>query len=156
MLCIIAGYQEALDTCFFAYNEGLKRRFTFRYDIEGYTSDELLEIFLLKVKQSGWSTEVELSDDDSVETVRMKELSRVKLKEFFKNNKKYFPYYGGDCETLLLNCKVIHGRRVLFEDIKVKKIFTLNDIKNGLEIFVKHRKYDDKESMPDSVRAMFL
>ena len=29
LLVIIAGYQEALDTCFFNYNEGLRRRFPF-------------------------------------------------------------------------------------------------------------------------------
>jgi SpoVK/Ycf46/Vps4 family AAA+-type ATPase len=41
LLCIIAGYKDALDKCFFAYNEGLKRRFPFVYTIEPYTHKEL-------------------------------------------------------------------------------------------------------------------
>jgi SpoVK/Ycf46/Vps4 family AAA+-type ATPase len=45
-LCIIAGYRDALDDCFFSYNEGLKRRFSFRYDIEAYDANELKHIFI--------------------------------------------------------------------------------------------------------------
>src|SRR4029078_8344221 len=46
-LCIIAGYKDALEKCFFSMNDGLARRFNFRYDIESYTPEELMEIFLL-------------------------------------------------------------------------------------------------------------
>ena len=154
-LCIIAGYPDELDKCFFAYNAGLKRRFTFRYDIQEYTSDELMEIFLLKVKSCGWFTEIDLNENDSVQTIRTKEENRIKIKQFFKDNMQYFPNFGGDIETLLLNCKIIHGRRVLFEEKIVKKIFTLHDIKNGLEQFVKHRKYKEKEVMSESLRRMY-
>ena len=46
LLCIIAGYKESLEKCFFAYNEGLARRFTFRYDIDKYSPQELKLIFI--------------------------------------------------------------------------------------------------------------
>jgi hypothetical protein len=39
LLVIIAGYENALEECFFAYNEGLNRRFPFRYTIDAYTYD---------------------------------------------------------------------------------------------------------------------
>ena len=87
------------------------------------------KFFLLKVRNDGWHTEIDLNENDSVEIIRIKENKIIKLKEFFKNNKKYFPYFGGSCETLLLNCKIMHGRRVLFENNQVKPIFTLEDIK---------------------------
>ena len=45
-LCIIAGYKNALEKNFFAYNEGLRRRFPFTYTIEEYTPNELKNIFL--------------------------------------------------------------------------------------------------------------
>ena len=54
-LCIIAGYEESLDNCFFNYNEGLKRRFSFRYNITGYSAVELKQIFELKVKKESWN-----------------------------------------------------------------------------------------------------
>jgi len=50
-LCIIAGYKDSLDDCFFKYNEGLRRRFTFTYDIPGYNGLELNKIFELKVRE---------------------------------------------------------------------------------------------------------
>ena len=43
-LCIIAGYKDSLEKCFFDYNEGLKRRFPFVYEIEDYTYLELENI----------------------------------------------------------------------------------------------------------------
>ena len=53
-MCIIAGYPDQLDRCFFSYNEGLKRRFTFRYEIKAYDESELMKIFLTKINQ--WNT----------------------------------------------------------------------------------------------------
>ena len=45
LVCIIAGYKDALENRFFSQNEGLARRFTRRYVIDGYEGDELYEIF---------------------------------------------------------------------------------------------------------------
>lgn len=144
-LVIIAGYGDALDKSFFSMNEGLKRRFTFRYDITGYTSNELLEIFLLKVKNDGWKTEFDINNQG------------LKVVELFEKNINYFPHFGGDIESFLLNCKVIHGRRVVFLDQNHKKVLTLSDIEGGLEKFIEHRKYnDDKKDMSDSYKRMYL
>lgn len=134
-LCIIAGYADALDNCFFKYNEGLKRRFTFRYDIPKYNSDELMEIFLLKVKQNNWKTEFDGKSNDQ-------------LTAFFKSKKNSFPNYGGDIETLFLNCKVIHGRRVIHMNNKHKRILTMSDINEGFNEFIKNRK--SKSSFNDA------
>lgn len=145
-LVIIAGYAEALDKSFFQYNEGLKRRFTFRYDIKGYTPEELMEIFLYKIKKDNWSTEVDLGDRDSVEVIKQKEEKRIKIKNFFAKNKRYFPFYGGDVESFILNCKTVHSKRVMFLSKNEKKILTVSDIEKGLEVFVSHRKYKNKDS----------
>jgi len=142
-LCIIAGYADALDKCFFQYNDGLKRRFTFRYDIQGYTPDELMEIFMMKVHLEDWKTEFDTNNRDSVEMVRNKEQLRVQVKGFFKKNKKYFKHFGGDIESFLLNCKVIHGKRVMFLGQEHKKVLTMYDIDEGLKTFVVHRKYKE-------------
>jgi hypothetical protein len=136
LLCIIAGYKKELDECFFAMNDGLKRRFTFRYDIDTYDYKELLDIFKLKVEQKGWSFD---SDD--------KNTSDVELVNMFRKSKEYFPYSGGDIETLFLQCKIIHGRRMPL--LHKKKQLTLDDIENGFKEFVKHRKYEEKKSSDD-------
>ena len=112
LLCIVAGYKDALDNCFFSMNDGLARRFTFRYDITGYNPKELMEIFLLKLSQGAWGTEFKILEGDSEKTKNHKKKEAEKLEQFFKDNKSEFPNYGGDIETLFLNCKIAHCRKV--------------------------------------------
>jgi hypothetical protein len=127
-LCIIAGYTDALDRNFFAFNEGLRRRFTFKYVIDKYTHDELRDIFLLKVREMGW-----------------KIASDVHLDEFFKENYEAFPHYGGDMETLFLNIRICHGRRIFCLDKeKNRKILNNEDFKEGFKVFSGHRKINSE------------
>jgi hypothetical protein len=137
LLCIIAGYKKELDECFFAMNDGLKRRFTFRYDIETYDYKELLDIFKLKVEQKGWGFDDEDEKTNDIELINM-----------FRKSKEYFPYSGGDIETLFLQCKIIHGRRMPSQT--KKKQLTLDDIEHGFKEFVKHRKYKEKSKRTSS------
>ena len=134
-LCIIAGYRDALDDCFFSYNEGLKRRFSFRYNIDAYDHNELKHIFITKVQKEGWGTELDVLINDHHALKK----SNKKLSSFFKKNINYFPHFGGDIESLFLNCKIYHGRRVLFLDQNQKKILTMNDIEQGFKTFIKNR-----------------
>ncbi len=155
-LCIIAGYKDSLEECFFAQNEGLKRRFTFRYEIDGYTSDELMAIFVLKVRRTGWSFAFDPHNDDTEETLNVKLHKTIILQKFFHNNINHFKHFGGDIETLLLNCKIHHGRRVMFDPTQ-RKILSLDDINNGLQTFVANRKTGpDPYEIPDSVKHMYM
>lgn len=137
LLCIIAGYENELEKCFFKYNAGLRRRFTFRYDLCEYKYDELLKIFELKVHLMGWSLFYDNND-----------LSRENVLELFKKNKNKFPNYGGDMETLVLNCKISHTRRCSFDKNEKRRTFSFNDIEDGICKFIKNRKYavDNKKS----------
>jgi len=160
LLVIIAGYEQDIKDCFLNVNQGLSRRFTFRYDIQPYTSDELMEIFLIKVKREGWFVDFEVYADDSAENVKRKESLNLKCKKFFRDNKKYFKAFGGDVETLFLNCKIIHAKRVLFLDKQHKKILTFDDLEKGFKNFVDQRKYkkdDDNNNdiMSESVKRMY-
>jgi Holliday junction resolvasome RuvABC ATP-dependent DNA helicase subunit len=249
-LCIIAGYKNALEKNFFAYNEGLRRRFPFTYTIEEYTPNELKNIFLgmlddswgiegykkkedkeeedinkdklvlniisnkskkkddkkesdeetniinnkrnkirynkktesdekeikvsdekeiketedkeIKETDKKESDEKEIKDNDKKESdekeikepdnkEKEKEIKEIKEKEkeikekdnlliFFNDNKKYFPNFGGDIETLIFQSKIEHCKRVFFKDANEQKILTLDDIKNGLEVLKKNKK----------------
>ena len=151
-LCIIAGYKKELEECFFAYNPGLARRFTYRYHIDGYKPEELMDIFLLKIRKEGWEIEFDPSEDDDAETLESKNNSRKRLIEFFKNNMNSFPHFGGDVETFFLNAKVCHGRRVLFKDTNLRKRISFEDVKSGFEMYLKNRKYkDEAKSISDQM-----
>lgn len=121
-ICIIAGYKESLEKCFFSHNEGLSRRFTFRYDLEKYSWDELKKIFEIKVKQENFSIKY-----------------NAEIDEMFRNNEKYFINNGGDMETLYLKTKMAHCRNIL---IKPEEQFILNtdDVKKGIQDLIETRK----------------
>lgn len=138
-LCIIAGYDDALDACFFSYNEGLKRRFSFKYTISGYSHDELAEIFLTKVVGADW------------EYIGTKD----ELNIFFKKNEKEFPRFGGDMETLFLKTKITHARRIFFKDESSRKKITIDDIKKGFNNFHGHRKSKNYDEIPDKIMSMY-
>ena len=146
-LVIIAGYEDALEKAFFSLNDGLKRRFSFKYNIEEYNPKELLEIFITKINKEAWFIDSAIVENDTTPIVE----------EFFKNNKECFPYFGGDIETLFLNCKIVHARRTLFGPSENKRVLTMEDIKNGFDLFVKNRKTKNKKNeMSDEVRRMYL
>jgi hypothetical protein len=138
-LCIIAGYEKDLDECFFSFNDGLRRRFTFRYNAVEYDYNELLDIFKLKVKLANWTIDLNSNAKSEEEKNKYTDDDIVSL---FRNNMGKFPYQGGDVETLFLQAKICHGRRLPL----VKKCLSFGDIKNGFEQFTNNRKYKKPKS----------
>ena len=120
-LCIIAGYEDALDSSFFSYNEGLKRRFTFKYNIDKYTDEELKLIFFQMVKEINWSIE-----------------DNINISKLFIDNYELFENMAGDMESLLFNCKIAHAKRIIYNPNN-KKTITYEDIQNGLKVFKENR-----------------
>ena len=127
-LCIIAGYKDSLEKCFFSYNDGLKRRFPFVYSIEKYTPIELYEIFNKMVIQINWKL-------DNID------------KNFFIDNYEYFPNFGGDIETFLFKCKIEHSKRVFCLGTEEKKKITNEDVNNGLNQYKKHKKINKEKKI---------
>lgn len=125
-ICIIAGYPDELDKCFFAYNPGLERRFPFRLKIDGYKADELRDIFIKKVTDIKW----ELTD----------EINMSNLNQFFVKHLNEFQYYGGDIETLLVMCKFAHSKRVFGKHPINRKKINMNDLQVGFQRFVDNKK----------------
>jgi len=132
-LCIIAGYKDALDKCFFSYNEGLRRRFPFVYTIEKYTPPELCLIFKKMITDIGWSV-------DNIP------------EKFFKDNYECFNNMGGDMETLLFICKIEHSKRTLFFPNQRKKINN-EDLERGLKIFKVNK---DIKKSDESWRSLYV
>jgi hypothetical protein len=91
-----------------------------------------MQILLLKVENEGWKT---VFGDNLNE-----------LEKFFKKNKRFFPNFGGDVETLFLKCKMEHSKRMLFKDPQLKRVLTLDDVNNGFDVYINNRKYKEKTS----------
>lgn len=129
-LCIIAGYEDALESSFFSYNEGLRRRFTFRYNIEEYTYLELKQIFYKMIEELNWTVN---NDDDD------------KITKLFLDNKDELKNMAGDVESLLFHTKIIHGKRVFYDNEQKKKV-NYDDVKNGLNMFKQNKKIKNKNT----------
>ena len=133
LLVIIAGYKEALDTCFFSYNEGLRRRFPFVYTIEPYTPEEMSLILIKMVNNIGDNWKIMPKNNI--------------LNKFFQKNIKLFNNSAGDIETLVFYIKLQHSRRVLCYPLgspNRRNIINI-DIEKAFEFFLNNKKEKGKE-----------
>lgn len=129
-ICIIAGYPDQLEKCFFAYNPGLERRFSFRYQIESYCSLELVKIFQTKVQEA--NLECPISQDQ--------------LESFFEQHYKKFKFFGGDIEKLFFYAKLESSQRCFQQDIQNQLILT--DLENCIS---KLETNQDQDNIPHGI-----
>jgi SpoVK/Ycf46/Vps4 family AAA+-type ATPase len=142
LLVIIAGYQEALDTCFFSYNEGLRRRFPFVYTIERYEPKEMSRILHKMISDLGkdWELLVE----------------QKVLDEFFEKNINLFKDSAGDIETLIFLIKIEHAKRVfcLEPSSNQRKKINNTDINNALKTYIENKEKKDKQNKKSDINYM--
>ena len=138
LMVIIAGYEKELKESFFAFNQGLDSRFTWRFKTDEYTHEDLYKIFLKKVKDIGWEI-----DTDSKITA-----------EWFKKNKDTFRFFGRDIEILLSKTKIAHSRRVFCRPESDKKKINLKDLDKGYEIYIKNDDIKNKKEQEEFKRYL--
>lgn len=78
---IFAGYRDRLEQTILTFQPGLKRRFNWSFDLDGYTPTELASIFRQQMTMT-------IDVDDKT------------LSKFFSTHKNDFPYFAGDTERL--------------------------------------------------------
>jgi len=140
-LCIVIGYKEDVQKCFFDLNKGLERRFPFRYTIEKYSEEELRDIFLYQVGLGGW---------------KINESNHSLIINSIHTNPKCFENFGGDTENYFLACKKARSKR-LFGRILIdndKYVLDAEDIKNGIDEFIKMRS--ETVSKNDIIGSMYI
>jgi hypothetical protein len=137
-----------LETSFFKYNEGLKRRFPFRYEIDKYTSDELAMILLKKIEEYGYY-------GIHKESIWKPEFTKAQLQKLIKHNYKSFENQGGDMETLFLNAKIAQNKRVFLLEKEEKKKLLLSDIKTSISKFLDlHKSKDNHDDY--ALKTMYI
>jgi hypothetical protein len=140
LIVIIAGYPNQLESSFFSLNEGLKRRFPFRFIIDEYNEKEMKDIFYNQVRRLRWRLD--------------KEVNETYLESFFKQNKDKFTNFGGDIETMLLNCKFTHAKRVIGLDQIFKKVINIKDLELAYNKFIDGKKKENDISI--STKMMYM
>lgn len=125
--CIIAGYEDDVNDCFFSVNKGLERRFPWIHKIEKYDADELADICFKQIKDIGWQT-----------IVAKKELIKI-----IKDNMDLFKNTGGDIENLISRTKMSHAKRIFGLDAHHKFIITSTDINNAIKLLKVNKKEEE-------------
>lgn len=65
-VCVIAGYKDLVQECFFSVNPGLERRFPWRFTIEPYTPEELSKIIKIQAESCGWVLDEGVTEKQSL------------------------------------------------------------------------------------------
>lgn len=132
-ICIIAGYKQETEKYFFELNPGLRRRFSFYYTINGYNWEELTNILLFKInKLCHWSAVNGLEQ-------------ALFTTAFLKDKTSDFKHYAGDIETLLLNTKIAHCKRVFGKLESLQRVITYQDVVDGYKRFVAQKCVDNEQ-----------
>ncbi len=132
---VVCGYKGEVHEKFLSKNEGLPRRFPWRYTLDPYSSDELCEIFTKQAKDEGYVI-------DSESTL---------IKTIFKdvNEDETLFYFGGGSTKLLLD-RIIdnHSFRTgaNVSDITIKD----RDIERGYLIY-KENLIDQVDSIKQTI-----
>jgi len=122
IVCIIAGYREQLDKCFFSINPGLRRRFPWTFTIDNYTAKELTEIFYKEIKEKEWETDCDESE----------------IIDIINQKHKLFTGNGGDIKNILEKA-MIHNCRKNFGSEKNYTI-QIDDFKHAIQIFTDNKE----------------
>ena len=145
-LCIIAGYKEEVQSCFFNYNKGLERRFPVRFELGSYDDDSLKKILLKFMKDDGWT----FKDSDNPE--------KSELLKLITKNKELLKYQAGDLRTVFQLTKERYSMRLLNESIEDgagNKELKLEDFEYGFEK-LKNIREIKKEEIPEFVKNLYV
>ena len=128
---VVAGYKDDIQRFFLSMNDGLERRFPIHLSISEYSPEEMKSIFLKKMDELKWNISENAIPED-----------------FFKENKEYFKFYGGDMEMLLSKCKYAHSRNLVQNHNKVHRIIDRKDLLDGFELYIKNPEIQDRKKNP--------
>jgi hypothetical protein len=143
-MVIIAGYEKELNDCFFALNEGLNSRFTWRFKLDGYKPGELKSIYEKQVRDYGW-TIAATAAATAAATTKAAATAAALPESWFASRIDYFTTYGRDMETLFTKTKIAHSRRVFCLPLSEKKIVTLADLDSGFKLFIENPEVKNRK-----------
>ena len=141
---ILAGYEQDLDQHLFSMNPGLARRFQYRFRIQGYTSQELLQMLFGMVRNAGFGIEPTLEQ-------------HLLATDYLAHLKPELKCFGGDIHRLLFNIKVEHGRRVFGGNPRlIAKKLTQDDIDAGVARYRRTRQAEKGQGITEAMERMYL
>lgn len=125
LIVVFSGYKNEIYNNLFKVQRGLESRFTQKFDIENYTSDELTLIYIQRLKYSKWKIE-----------------NTPELRKIMSDNMKFFKYQGRDMDTLAMYTKNIMSEKIysyVMSNTKVDTIIRdMNVVKVAIQMFIEN------------------
>lgn len=118
LILIFAGYAGALEKLVFSQNEGLRRRFPFKYEMKGYTDEEMKDIFISFIRKKHLKLDSKISEND--------------LTQLFKKEKNNLGNFGGDLENIVNGCQILCDRKRFGDHPQKRNIITLDIINKSM------------------------
>ena len=134
-ICIVAGYAEQLESCFFAANPGLESRFpmAFRMTLQPYTSIELCDILCQKMEACDWKSNI----------------ARKDMEKVFDRYLHQMTAFARDVQTCWTQTKMVALCRILRTSLcfNAKPDLTLQDLEQACSVCFQRKKPTDRSMM---------
>lgn len=129
IIVIFAGYKDLLQTGVYSVQPGLKRRFMWQFSCDGYSGDELFDIFKMQLNNKGWG----INKEDE-------------CREIIKTNMNLFPAFGGDTDRLGFFSELEHSRDFIANDKDMAiNMLEPKHILRGLEVLRENNMKDNDD-----------
>lgn len=145
LIVVFAGYKEDIYNNLFRAQRGLESRFTNKFEIEKYTSEELTLIYIQRLSYSQWYID-----------------NTLELRQIIKDNYSMFEYQGRDMDTLALYTKNIVSEKIydqIQEGKKIgNKISDMDDVRKAISVFkqnmVRDPGYNENSENSQNLRRL--
>lgn len=134
LIVVFSGYKADIERNLFRVQEGLASRFTYKFQMEKYTGDELTQIYIIALAKNKWRIE-----------------NTPQLRKIITDNIRLFKYQGRDMYSLSTYTKNIMAEKIypdLIVGKKVSDVITdMEIVKQAIETFkeVRGTRDDDEE-----------
>jgi hypothetical protein len=112
IIVIMAGYKDLIRDKLFTVQPGLRSRFLWQFECNGYNSQELYDIFLSMLKKESWT---------------IAESDKTLLYDLISSNISNFKAFGRDIQRL-----------IFFSQLECCESFVMNETKNPRELTINH------------------
>jgi hypothetical protein len=139
IIVIFAGYRDQLTSGIYSTQPGLRRRFMWHFDCQGYNASELFDIFRLQLQNKGWT----LSNEEEIRPI-------------FVENADAFPSYGGDTERAAFFAELEHSRDYINNSKNMKmNMLEAPHVRKGVQKLRQNIiKDDSSNSLMDIMKLM--
>ncbi len=137
--CIVSGYSDALDSTFFAGNEGLAGRFPWQYHIEDHDFKAVSAIFAQQVGALGWT----LTND-----------ANEYFAKLVKKGDLAFENFGRDTSIFFMKCRVAYSQRMLGRECD--HTLTIHDVESAVALYALKFKSGKKIKQSKPPEGMYM